>query len=150
MFGQIQTEPRTITLTGSCEPFNHSRNIVKNTKYNLFTFIPLVLFNQFKFFFNMFFLVTALTQLIEVLRVGLFITFIGPLAMVLSLTMAKEGYDDYRTYLRDIEANSKIYEVVRKDKREKLKSKDLKVGDIVIIKAGDRIPADMITLYSKD
>lgn len=75
---------------------------MKNTKYNLFTFIPKVLYNQFKFFFNLFFLVTALSQLIEVFRVGLFVTFIGPLVLVLSLTMGKEAYDDYRTYLRDI------------------------------------------------
>ena len=65
--------------------------------------MPKVLYNQFKFFFNLFFLVTALTQLIEVLRVGLFITFIGPLALVLALTMAKEAYDDFKTYKRDIE-----------------------------------------------
>ena len=43
---------------------NYQNNIVKNTKYNIITFIPLVLYNQFKFFFNMFFLVTALSQLI--------------------------------------------------------------------------------------
>ena len=30
----------------------------------------------------------------------------------------------------------------------KVKSKDLIVGDIVKIVGGDRIPADMITLYS--
>lgn len=30
----------------------------------------------------------------------------------------------------------------------KIKSKDLKVGDIVKVVGGDRIPADMITLYS--
>lgn len=46
---------------------------------------------------------TALTQLVEILRVGLFITFIGPLIMVLSLTMAKEAYDDFNTYKRDIQ-----------------------------------------------
>ncbi len=51
----------------------------------------------------MFFLVTALTQLIEILRVGLFITYIGPLIMVLTLTMGKEAYDDFNTYKRDIE-----------------------------------------------
>ena len=50
----------------------------------------------------MFFLINALTQLVEVLRVGLFITYIGPLIMVLSLTMAKEAYDDWNTYKRDI------------------------------------------------
>jgi len=31
---------------------------------------------------------------------------------------------------------------------EKIKSKDLRVGDIVKVEGGDRIPADMITLYS--
>jgi hypothetical protein len=40
---------------------------------------------------------------VEILRVGLFITFIGPLIMVLSLTMAKEAYDDFNTYKRDIQ-----------------------------------------------
>ena len=99
---RVQACPRTISLTGDCQPVNYQNNIVKNTKYNLLTFLPLVLYNQFKFFFNLFFLITALTQLIEVLRVGLFITFIGPLIMVLSLTVGKEAYDDYRTYQRDI------------------------------------------------
>ena len=71
--------------------------------------------------------------------------------MVLALTMGKEAYDDYRIYLRDIEANSKIYEIIRKGNvREKVKSKDLRVGDIVVVKSGNRIPADMITLYSDD
>lgn len=84
------------------------------------TFVPKVLYNQFKFFFNMFFLLTALSQLIEILRVGLFVTYIGPLLLVISLTMAKEAYDDWNTYKRDIEvsflllkANSKVYEVVK-------------------------------------
>jgi phospholipid-translocating ATPase len=31
-----------------------------------------------------------------------------------------------------------------------IKSKDLRVGDVVIVKSGNRIPADMITLYSDD
>ena len=64
LFNDIQTVPRTIYLTGECEPENNQTNIVKNTKYNLFTFVPKVFFNQFKFFFNLFFLITALTQLI--------------------------------------------------------------------------------------
>ncbi len=29
-----------------------------------------------------------------------------------------------------------------------MKSKDLKIGDIVVLKKNDRIPADMLTLYS--
>jgi phospholipid-translocating ATPase len=31
-----------------------------------------------------------------------------------------------------------------------IKSKDLRIGDIVVVKSGNRIPADMITLYSDE
>ena len=98
----VQTCGRIISFGGEVEPTNYQSNLVKNTKYNLFTFVPLVLFNQFKFFYNLFFLLTALTQLFEALRVALFFTFIGPLVMVLSLTMAKEAYDDLKRYRKDI------------------------------------------------
>jgi phospholipid-translocating ATPase len=91
-----------VFLDSTVKPINYQNNLVKNTKYNLLTFVPKVLYNQFKFFFNLFFLITALSQLVEILRVGLFITFIGPLIMVLSLTMGKEAYDDFNTYKRDI------------------------------------------------
>ncbi len=87
--GEVQTCNRIITFDGQVKPENYHTNLVKNTKYNVLTFIPKVLYNQFKFFFNMFFLLTAFSQLIEVLRVGLFITFVGPLLLVLSLTMGK-------------------------------------------------------------
>ncbi len=47
-----------------------------------------------------------------------------------------------------MKANSKIYDVVKDDGMVKMKSKDLKIGDIVVLRKGDRIPADMLTLYS--
>ena len=31
---------------------------------------------------------------------------------------------------------------------KKIKSKDLRVGDLVILEGGDRVPADMVTIYS--
>lgn len=47
-----------------------------------------------------------------------------------------------------MQANSKEYEVVKPGGFIRIKSKDLKVGDIVKIVGGDRVPADMITLHS--
>ena len=41
-----------------------------------------------------------------------------------------------------------MYEVVKDGGLVKMKSKDLKIGDIVVLKKNDRIPADMLTLYS--
>jgi phospholipid-translocating ATPase len=70
-------------------------NKLVNTKYTWLNFIPIVLFNQFKYFFNFFFLMVALSQFIEKLRVGFFIAYVGPLAFVIVVTMLKEFYDDH-------------------------------------------------------
>ena len=41
--------------------WRYPRNAVNNQKYTALTFLPLVLFNQFKYFFNLFFLLVALS-----------------------------------------------------------------------------------------
>lgn len=46
-------------------------NIVRNQKYNAFTFLPIVFYEQFKFFFNLYFLLVALSQFIPTLKIGL-------------------------------------------------------------------------------
>jgi len=42
----------------------------------------------------MFFLMTAISQFIPVLKVGLIFSFVSPLVFVLIVTMVKEAYDD--------------------------------------------------------
>ena len=73
-------------------------NMISNQKYNVLNFVPVVLFNQFKFFFNLFFLMISLSQFVEALRVGFLFTFLAPLIFVLLLTMIKEAYDDVQRY----------------------------------------------------
>lgn len=75
--------------------------------------MPVVLYNQFKFFFNMFFLLIALSQFIKALRVGFLFTFVAPLAFVLLITMIKEGVDDLARCKRDGQINSKKYMAYR-------------------------------------
>ena len=50
----------------SLQPF--PTNVIRNQKYSVLSFIPLVLFNQFKFFLNLFFLIMAVSQFIPQLR----------------------------------------------------------------------------------
>lgn len=45
-------------------------NVVRNQKYNVITFFPLVFYEQFKFFFNLYFLLVALSQFIPALKIG--------------------------------------------------------------------------------
>jgi phospholipid-translocating ATPase len=49
------------------------------------------------------------------------ITYIGPLAFVLVVTMVKEFYDDFKRNRRDTEANSKKYKVFDKNWKMKFK-----------------------------
>lgn len=61
---------RQVRLDGTVYPVNSVTNAINNRKYTILGFIPTVLFNQFKYFFNMFFLLLALSQFIEPLKVG--------------------------------------------------------------------------------
>ena len=61
----------------------------------------------------------------------------------------KEGYDDFKRFMRDKDTNNKEYRVLRDSGFESIRSCNLKVGDIVEVLANQRIPADLILLYSK-
>lgn len=84
-------------------------NVVRNQKYSLLTFFPKVLYQQFQYFFNLFYLLTALSQFVPALKVGLIFSFVAPLVLVISLTMLKEAYEDVQRYKKDRELNSAIY-----------------------------------------
>ena len=115
----ISKEKRTINLNGKTTPANFPSNRLNNQKYTLLSFIPLLLYNEFKFFFNMFFLVTALTQFIPSLKVGLMVTYLAPLLFVLMITMLKEAYDDLQRLRRDRELNLTKFERIVKEQNKK-------------------------------
>ena len=84
----------------------YAGNAINNAKYSWYSFVPVVLFNQFKYFFNLFFLLIALSQVVEALRVGFLISFVAPLAFVLLVTMIKELLDDLARRRKDAEINA--------------------------------------------
>uniref|UniRef100_A0A8C5HSR8 Phospholipid-transporting ATPase n=1 Tax=Gouania willdenowi TaxID=441366 RepID=A0A8C5HSR8_GOUWI len=96
--------PRTVWL-GHPEKKEqrYPRNVINNQKYNFFTFLPGVLFNQFKYFFNFYFLLLACSQFVEELRLGALYTYWVPLGFVLIITITRESTEEIRCYLRDKE-----------------------------------------------
>lgn len=130
-------------------------NAISNAKYNPVLFIPVILYEQFKFFFNLYFLLVALSQIIPALRIGYLSSYIVPLAFVLTVTMMKEAGDDITRRKRDSEQNNERYEVLNRlssitQDVTTIQSKNLKVGDLVRLHKDRRIPADMILLQSSD
>lgn len=130
-------------------------NAVLNAKYNPVTFVPVLLYQQFKFFFNLYFLLVALSQCVPLLRIGYLSLYIVPLAFVLVVTMLKEAGDDISRRRRDLEQNNEQYEVLNRSFSlgpdvASIAAKNLKVGDLVRLHKGTRVPADMVLLHSSD
>uniref|UniRef100_A0A7E4UWR8 Phospholipid-transporting ATPase n=1 Tax=Panagrellus redivivus TaxID=6233 RepID=A0A7E4UWR8_PANRE len=143
------TFSRTITVG---EPFINetSPNYFRNQKYSILTFVPLVLFEQFKFFLNLFFLIIAVSQFCPALRIGDLFTYWGPLGFVLSITLIREAYEDFRRYLRDRIINNQKYKALSADGSYVVKSKNIRVGDVLLLQKDQRIPADVILLQTSD
>ncbi|KAH9278326.1 putative phospholipid-transporting ATPase IIB [Echinococcus granulosus] len=125
-------------------------NVIKNQKYNIFTFIPLVLFEQFSVFLNLIFLIMACSQFIEPLRVGYLYTYWAPLGFVVAVTMIREAVDDIRRWLRDREVNNALYTKVIRKGQVTLPSAKIQVGDIILLHKNQRVPADMVLLWTSE
>ncbi|KDQ23963.1 hypothetical protein PLEOSDRAFT_7858, partial [Pleurotus ostreatus PC15] len=126
-------------------------NIVWNQKYNAFTFLPIVLYEQFKFFFNLYFLLVALSQFVPALKIGFIFTYIAPLAFVLFVTLGKEAYNDYKRNLRDREANSQKYLILENSAITcAIPSSSIRVGDLIVLEKNQRVPADVVLLRTSD
>ena len=104
---------RIIPLTpGSIENSRYPLNIISNHRFTPFTFLPLTLYHEFSYFFNLYFLLVAVSQFIPVLRIGFISSYVVPLVFVLCVTLGKEALDDLARRRRDAEANSEPYEVI--------------------------------------
>ena len=128
-------------LNGTTTPETFCTNELNNQKYNVLTFVPKVLYNEFKFFQNLFFLLIALSQFVPFLKVGFLFTYVAPLVFVLFVTMIKEFYDDFMRYKRDKELNNSQYGQLTKQVSGdgsivSIASKDIKVGQIIKVTQG--------------
>lgn len=126
-----------------------NENTIKNTKYNVITFFPVFFFNQFKYFFNFYYLCLCLSQFYEPLKIGFLFTYIGPLAFVLFLSMFNEIVDELIKFMRDFEVNSEKYTVLVNGVKSTKRSGNLEVGDIVYLDEGRRAPADILIMSTK-
>ncbi|XP_062342954.1 probable phospholipid-transporting ATPase IIB isoform X2 [Osmerus eperlanus] len=146
-----EAKARTVWLgcPEKCEE-KYPRNAIKNQKYNFLTFVPGVLYQQFKFFLNLYFLVVACSQFVPSLKIGYLYTYWGPLGFVMAVTMVREAVDEVRRYQRDKEMNSQLYSKLTVRGKVQVKSSDIQVGDLIIVEKNQRMPADMIFLRTSE
>ncbi|KAK4656686.1 drs2 neo1 protein [Podospora pseudocomata] len=80
-------------------------NAIRSSRYTIWSFLPKQLFFQFKKLANFYFLVIGILQMVPGLSTTGTYTTIGPLLAFVALSMAKEGWDDYRRYKLDVREN---------------------------------------------
>jgi magnesium-transporting ATPase (P-type) len=129
--------------------YPYPSNYIKTTKYTILTFLPVSLFIQFLRVANIYFLIIAILQSIPAISPLSPYTAILPLTFVLGVSMIREGIEDFRRYRSDKRINMmKFNKLISKGQFEEIESKDIKVGDILLVKEDDTFPADLVLLKS--
>uniref|UniRef100_A0A665W832 Phospholipid-transporting ATPase n=1 Tax=Echeneis naucrates TaxID=173247 RepID=A0A665W832_ECHNA len=126
----------------------YSGNAIKTYKYNVLTFIPLNLYEQFKRVANIYFLALLILQLIPDISTLPWYTTLIPLVVVLGVTAIKDLVDDLARHRMDKEINNRKCEVLLDGRFRESKWMNIQVGDVVRLKKNDFIPADILLLSS--
>lgn len=125
-------------------------NHISTAKYNLISFLPSFLFEQFRRYSNCFFLLIALLQQIpDVSPTGRFTTLV-PLIFILAVSALKEIVEDFKRHRADNEINHRPVETLRDDMWSLVRWEELCVGDIVKIQNNTFFPADLLLLSSSE
>ncbi|KAG1879890.1 Ca-transporting ATPase [Suillus subluteus] len=144
------TGERVITLNNPFMNDGYCSNFVSTSKYNMVSFLPKFLTEQFSKYANLFFLFTACIQQIPGVSPTNQYTTIVPLAMVLLASAFKEVQEDLKRHQSDSELNARLGKALSGNTFAARKWKDLCVGDIVRVESDEFIPADLVLISSSE
>ncbi|KAJ7188593.1 calcium transporting ATPase [Mycena filopes] len=148
---KVLTGDRVIALNNAAANVEYGSNFVSTSKYNLATFVPKFLTEQFSKYANLFFLFTACIQQVPGVSPTQQYTTIVPLGVVLLASAFKEVQEDLKRHQSDSELNARLAKVLTPESTfVDRKWKDIRVGDVVRVESDDFIPADMIILSSSE
>jgi len=157
VFGQGEIDystmgPRMIYLNNP--PANAENKYVDNhistSKYNVITFLPKFLYEQFSKYSNLFFLFTAILQQIPNVSPTSRYTTIVPLIIVLIVSGIKEAVEDFRRKSADTALNNAKARVLKGGSFEDTRWINVAVGDIVRVTGEESFPADLVLLASSE
>lgn len=129
---------------------DYSSNQVMSNKYNVVTFVPVFLWEQFSKYANLFFLFIGCLQQIPGVSPTNRWTTLVPLAIVLLVAAAKELSEDWQRYKADVEMNSRLVQVLDHGTWTQRPWRAVRVGDLVRLERDAFFPADLLLLASSE
>ncbi|CAI4230590.1 unnamed protein product [Auanema sp. JU1783] len=127
-------------------------NSISTCKYNPLSFLPRFLYEQFRRYNNIFFLIIALLQQIpDVSPTGRYTTAF-PFLIILCVSALKEIFEDIKRRRADSKVNNFLTQVldIETGKWQKKEWKKVRVGDILRIENDQLFPADIILISSSE
>ncbi|XP_024199378.1 probable phospholipid-transporting ATPase 5 [Rosa chinensis] len=130
------------------KPYKYPKNYVSTTKYNIVTFLPKALFEQFRRVANLYFLLAAVLSLNSFAPFNP-ISLIAPLVFVVGVSMIKEAVEDWHRFLQDLNVNSRTVRAhVGGGLFVEKTWQGLCVGDVVKVNKNEYFPSDLLLLSS--
>ncbi|XP_029436278.1 phospholipid-transporting ATPase ID isoform X2 [Rhinatrema bivittatum] len=132
------------------EKFQYASNCIKTSKYNVLTFLPVNLFEQFQEVANTYFLFLLILQLIPQISSLSWFTTIVPLVLVLTITAVKDATDDYFRHKSDNQVNNRQSQVLINGSLRSERWMNVRVGDIIKLENNQFVAADLLLLSSSE
>ncbi|CAF3414041.1 unnamed protein product [Rotaria socialis] len=123
--------------------YKHKTNRIKTTRYNLITFLPKNLFEQFHRIANIYFAILIGLNWIPIINtISRNVTFI-PLTVILTITAVKDLVEDLKRWRSDSKINKQTTEAYDKASKSFIECKweDLNVGHVVRVRTDQVVPA---------
>ncbi|XP_063259194.1 phospholipid-transporting ATPase IK isoform X1 [Prinia subflava] len=128
----------------------YSGNAIRTAKYNLLTFLPLNLYEQFHRMANVYFVFVILLQTFPEISTLPWYTLLFPLSCLLLIRGLRDLVDDIGRHRSDRSINSRPCEILAGKRFRWQKWRDVCVGDIVRLHKDSVVPADLLLLCSSE
>lgn len=102
------------------------------------------LFEQFRRFANIYFLIVSMIQLFTDLSPTNKYSTVIPLVGVLAVSLIKEAFEDFGRHKADRKVNNEIIEVIRHGRWQPIRWADIEAGDVVYLENNQPVPADVL------
>ncbi|XP_077716793.1 phospholipid-transporting ATPase IK [Canis aureus] len=128
----------------------HQSNVICTAKYNVFSFLPLNLYEQFHRTSNLYFLFIIVLQGFPEISTLPWFTLFAPLLCLLIIRAARDLVDDIGRHRSDRIVNNRPCQILVGKSFLWKKWANLRAGDLVCLHRDSVVPADLLLLASTE